>query len=227
MLFGIIRILIIVVFLYLMWRSMRDDYNDKELVKFCWSILLVFLIGGRLSYGLLNWGVWNDNWLDWILVWLVPGFSYLGGYLFSLIFVVFLANKYNWKLWNILEDLSIIFTLFILVLLIDEFAFSSWTLTALTRIAALAMVLVLALTVKDKYRSFGWYYSGKKGFVFFWINAWYALMELGLSFWFDEPLWLKVVYLAWNLLSVAGLFILGDVGHLLKVKNKKITNESK
>jgi hypothetical protein len=227
MYFGIVRVLIVVVFLYLMWRNMRDDYHDKELIKFCWSILLVFFLGGRLLYGLFNWRVWNENWLDWVSVWVVPGFSYLGGYLAVLIYTVFSVNKYEWKLWNVLEDLSIIFTLFILALLISDFSFSGWTLVGLGRIMSLAMVLILASMVSGKYRSFNWYYSGKKGFLFFWINGWYSFIGLGVLFWLNQPLWMKLLYLAWNLLSVIGLFILGDVVRLLKIKNKKIVNESK
>ena len=55
-----------ILFLYLTWRNLREDYKEGVLVSFSWLALLAMVLGGRLLYGLLNWGVWNDNWMDWI-----------------------------------------------------------------------------------------------------------------------------------------------------------------
>lgn len=42
---GIFRILGLVVFMYLLWRDLRDNYGDEKIINYAWIALLGFLVG--------------------------------------------------------------------------------------------------------------------------------------------------------------------------------------
>jgi prolipoprotein diacylglyceryltransferase len=102
---GIIRIIGVVLFVYLTWRNLRENYEEERVVTYSWLALLGFFIGGRITYGLVNFGVWNDSWLSWFSVWDKPGMNYIGGFL-TLVLVGFIFAKVNnWKVIPFLERL--------------------------------------------------------------------------------------------------------------------------
>ena len=83
---------------------------------------------------------------------------------------------------------------------------------SLTGLMMATMVALLAFQlIGGKYRSFVWYKSGKKGFLFFWANGVFWLAYLLSIFLFNEgsSVWYFALILV--LISVGGLFILGEV----------------
>ena len=91
---GIVRVLGIILFAYLTWRSLRENYEEDKIVTYSWVALLSFFVGGRIVYGLVNFGVWNDSWMSWLSVWDKPGMSYVGGAL-VLLLINFIFSKHN------------------------------------------------------------------------------------------------------------------------------------
>ena len=94
-------------------------------------------------------------------------------------------------------------------------------------IGVLIVGYVLALTIVKKYRSMVWYKSGKKGFVFFFVNGIVWLLISGVSYYFQEPWWILAISGALSLISWCGLFILGEVFTNLSVVNKRRNNGKK
>jgi prolipoprotein diacylglyceryltransferase len=68
MILGIVRAIAVLLFMYLSWRNLRDNYKEENLITFLWIIVILFLVGGRVGFGFINWGIWNDNILDSVMV---------------------------------------------------------------------------------------------------------------------------------------------------------------
>jgi hypothetical protein len=221
---GILRDIGIILFLYLTWRNLRENYKEDRLIVFGWTSILVFLISGRLIFGLLNWGVWQ-NWTDWLAVWTKPGFNLLGAYL-SLIGVSWIiARKEGWKLWPLMEDLWGSLLILLIFILADEFFRTRFDL--LTGLYALVLVIgyIIGFIIKPRYRSWVWYHSGKKGFVFFFINALIFFMLSLLSWWFKSGIPTEIGFAALGLISVISLLTLGNVFEPLTVNLKRSRND--
>jgi hypothetical protein len=218
---GILRIIGIILFAYLTWRNLRDSYEESKIVTYSWVALLGFLIGGRITYGLVNFGVWNDSWLSWFSVWTKPGMDYVGGFL-SLMLINFVFSKINnWKIIPFNEDILPNSLLFLFFLMFDEFLRSRFDImVGVYSLFLLLMIFVFNL-VKKKYRSLVWYRSGKKGFAFL-STVFLAFLVLGfLKIFFKVNVAYSILYWFISLISLSGLCILGEVFNFLMVNKRK------
>ncbi len=211
MILGIIRGLAIVVFMYLSWRNLRDNYKEENLIKFLWLLVIAYLLGGRIGYGLVNWGVWNENIMDWFLVWKTPGINYLIASISMLVMSIFLSIKNEWKIMQVLEDIIVYILLLNGIFYFDEFIRTKWELKSGLIVLSLFIVGILGMFVKTKYRSFFWYTSGKKGFIFYFNLIVLSILMALISFFVKENVIFVVVYLLIALISMIGLLLLGGV----------------
>ena len=218
---GIIRVLAIILFAYLTWRNLRENYKEDEVVTYSWVALLGFLIGGRITYGLVNFGVWNDSWLSWFSVWDKPGMDYVGGFL-ALILVNFIFSRINnWKFIPFCEDTLVNSFWLLIVLLVDELVRSKFDIKVGFYLLFLVILLFFVAWAKKKYRSLVWYKSGKKGFAFLATGFW-AFLGLGfLGMYFKVNLSYSILYWIVSLISLVGLFILGEVFNFLAVNKRR------
>ncbi|MBU4209810.1 hypothetical protein KKC08_05695 [Patescibacteria group bacterium] len=217
----LLKIIIMFLFLYLVWRNLKDDYDEMKIVEFSWLCVLFFFFGGRMFYGFLNWGVWNESILDWFSFIKNPGFSYIGSYFFVLLGVFVFCWRVGWKVWNVLEDITptVIFCFFLFLLVNCIFGFNK---EEFYYLLILLLTFMLTLFWGSKYRSFYWYKSGKKGFLFLFSNMLTSLLFLFLVILGLFPSKLLILGLVFFLISLLGLFILGDVaGSLLVLKKKE------
>jgi len=221
---AIIRVIAIVLFLYLTWRNLRGDYPEDKLISFSWISVLFFLVFGRIGFGLLNLGVWK-TWGDWISVWQKPGMDYLIATSGFVIAVLWISKVNQWKFFAFIEDNLKNFLVFITVLMIDEVVRTKFSVESLAYILVFVIVYMISLWLSKKYRSFVWYRSGKKGFVFLSISFLVFLLITGILFWFKNSLFLVILSGLISLISLVGLFILGDVFQSLAV-NKRRKNET-
>lgn len=218
---GILRIVGIIFFAYLTWRSLRDNYEEDKIVAYSWITLLGFFAGGRISYGLVNFGIWNDSWLSWFSVWNKPGMDYVGGF-FSIILINFIFSKINnWKFIPFCEDALPNSLLFLFFLIADEFLRSRFDIKVGVFLLFLVLMILVFNFAKKKYRSLAWYKSGKKGFAFL-STAFLSFLLLGfLGFYFKIALIYSILYWTVSLISLAGLCILGEVFNFLMVNKRK------
>jgi hypothetical protein len=224
MILAIFRVLGIGLFMYLLWRKLREDYLDDEVVSLSWVTILAFLVGGRLAFGLENWGVWNDNLSRWILFWQNPGFNYLVGYLSMLGGVWWFLRVKKWKTMTVLEDMVTPILFLFTFFWIDEYIRSGFDFEVAKVAPFLVLTMILGWWMRRKYRSFEWYKSGKKGFLFWFVNASGFGLMIAWSFWAGiDWLW-RILAMFLSLISVVGLFILGEVLTDFKILRRK-TNE--
>ena len=117
---GIFRTIGSVIFMYLLWWDLRSDYGDQKTINYTWMALAGFLVGGRIIYGLVNWGVWNDSWLSWFSIWSKPGTNYLGGFLGLSLVSWLVAMKNQWKFLSLMDDIISPILIFSSLLMFDE-----------------------------------------------------------------------------------------------------------
>ena len=206
---AIIRILGIIVFLYLLWRNLKESYDDQKIIEFSWLALLGFLVFGRLGYGLINWGIWNKDLVDWLSVWNKPGMSYTSGYLGVVLVGWLYTKKQQWKFLNFFEDLVDPFLIMVILMMVDEWVRSKFSWQVLIYILMIILIYLLGDWLGKRYRSFVWYKSGKKGFVLLATNFLFFLVLSVVFGVFRDSVINMILALAISLVSVVGLFILG------------------
>lgn len=193
--FGILSIVGIVLFLYLTWRNLRDNYQEAYLIPYSWMALLAFWLGAKYI-------------------------NYVGGY-FGLLAITYIICKNNsWKFWPFLEDIIGNIGILIISMLANELIFIKFNLQIVLIILVLIISLVVNVFVEKKYRSFVWYKSGKKGFSFFFVNFLVWLLLSGVFFFLGNNKIYFYLCLVASLISLVGLFILGEVIKSLLVFEK-------
>lgn len=188
----LLGILGIVGYLYLSWRTLRENYQEEDVIAFSSVALLLFLVGGRISHGLTYWGIWSNNPGAWLEFWKIGEINLLGAVVFWIFFAFLITKDKDWKLWSFLEDslLSVWFLLMSLALISK-----TWPI-----VLALFGAALLTVPMRKKYRSLTWFKSGKKGFLFFWFLIWFCLIFAVISkLWWVGGL---------SLLFIVGLFML-------------------
>lgn len=190
----ILGIVGIIGYLYLSWRTLRENYREEDIIAFSWVALILSLIIGRISFGLWHWGIWGNNFSKWLEFWRIEEINVLGVYLGWLLLTLLITKDKEWRLWSFLEDslISLWFWLSFLGVFLRE-----WNL-----LICLGISGILTLLMGKKYHSLFWYKSGKKGFLFFWASAIFWLI-LGPIY---RVYWLSGI----SLLFVGGLFMLGN-----------------
>ncbi len=205
------RVIGSVVFLYLLWRYLRDNYDDQKIIAYSWGALLSFLVSGRVAYGLINWGVWKDSWWDWVSAWNNPGMSYICGFVGLILMTWWYCRQQQWKFLNFAEDVSRPFLVYTWFLVIDEWLRSKFEWKLLIYLLMLVLVFWANKWLSNRYRSFTWYKSGRKGFV---LLATSCLFFLGLSLvliLFKEKIVNVILASVISLISLLGLYILGNI----------------
>ena len=188
----ILGIVGVIGYLYISWRTLRENYQEEDIIAFSWVSLLLFLIGGKISFGLFNWGVWGGEITPWLEFWKLSQINVAGAYFLLSLFTFLIAKDKNWKVWAFFEDslLSVVFLLVVLLVILK-----SWML-----LISLLGAVILTIPMKGKYRSLVWYKSGRKGFLFFWMMMWFWLIYTGVS----RTWWMGGI----GLLFLGGLFML-------------------
>ena len=175
-----------VVYLYLCWRTMKENYREEDMIAFGWVSLIVFLIGSRIAFAITEPKLWLEFWK------MNQSFVF-GGYIFWLLLSWLVASDRGWKFFAFCEDSLINLGWINLVFFVIS---GQWRLIIL-----LILMFIIGILLKNRYRSLWWYKSGKKGFLFLVTNI---LFFIGFSIIFEN-----YYYLIMALISLIGLAMLG------------------
>lgn len=194
MLTTILGIVGIIGYLYLSWRTLRENYQEEDVVAFSWVAILLFLVGGRVSFGLIHWGIWGNNPGAWLEFWKMGEISLIGASILWVAFAILIIKDKEWKMWPFFEDSL---TSAIWLLLMTSLILENWSI-----ILSLLGASLLTIPMRKKYRSLQWFKSGRKGFLFFWFS---------ILFWLVFSVISKIWWLSsFSLLFIMGLFMLGN-----------------
>lgn len=189
----VLGILGVIGYLYLSWRTLRENYQEEDIIAFSWVALLLFLVGGRLSFGLINWGVWTNNPGAWLEFWKMGEINIIGASILWVTFALLIIKDKDWKTWSFFEDAL---TSAVFLLVVSAAILGNWLV-----ILSLLGASLLTIPMRKRYRSLQWFKSGRKGFLFFWFS---------ICFWLIFAIISKLWWLgAFALLFIVGLFMLG------------------
>jgi hypothetical protein len=149
---------------YLLWRDLREDYSEEEIIRLTIYLALAFLLGARLIHVLYHLSDFQFSLVKWFLVGRYPGFSFMGGFLASLGFLFFWSKKKDWDFWQLGE--VVVPAGFLVTALVGMGLFLTGGEIVFLGEAVLAFLLLFfSRFLRKKYRTFVWYKSGKLGFV--------------------------------------------------------------
>lgn len=174
------------IYLYLCWRGMKENYKEEDMIAFGWVSLLVYLIGSRIAFTYSEPKLWLEFWK------MNQGNVFLG-YILWLLLAWLVTKDRGWKFFAFGEDslLNLMWINFVYFAILGQ-----WKLMLL-----LIGVGLMVWKFFGRYRSLWWYKSGKKGFLFLVANI---IFFVGVCLIFNN-----YYYLIITLLSVVGLVMLG------------------
>jgi prolipoprotein diacylglyceryltransferase len=149
---------------FILWRNLKEDYSEEEIISLTIYLTLVFLLGARLTYIFYHFERFQFSLLKWLLVVHYPGFSFFGGFLACIGLLVFWSKRKKWDFWQVVEVI-IPAWFWAMVLVGTGLYLTSGELIFLGEAFLGFLLLLLARFLKKRYRSFIWYKSGKLGFV--------------------------------------------------------------
>jgi len=146
-----------------------------------------------------------------VSAWNKPGMSYIGGFVGLILMTWWYCRQQQWKFLNFAEDVSRPFLVYTWFLVTDEWLRSKFEWRLLIYLLMLVLVFLTNKWLSNRYRSFTWYKSGRKGFV---LLATSFLFFLGLSLvliLFKEKIVNVILASVISLISLVGLYILGNI----------------
>lgn len=161
--FGFFAVIAFIVFSFILWRILKEDYREEEILTFTIFVALVGLAGARIGFCLFNFEEFVSPW-KWVLFNRFPGFSFLTGILASMAAIFWWVRKRSWDFW-LLADSATFASLWGFGFAGIGLFLSNGALKDLYRIFLIVFTLGLAHIFAKRYRKFIWYKSGKLGFV--------------------------------------------------------------
>ena len=150
-------------FSFVLWRGLREDYPFERI----FLLTLLLLASGGFGYFLSQP--------------FFPQYSFLVSLVFSILVGLYTVKKLEFRFFDTLDSLVAAWLWFLLLSSIGYFL--STDIVSFARNATIALVaLLLYLFFLKRYRSFGWYPSGKVGFVGLGSLASYFLISSSVSF---------------------------------------------
>lgn len=161
--FGVFAALSLLVFSYVLWKRLRDDFEEEKILTLTIYSTLSFLLGARFFYILTHFSKFGVS-LSWVLWRAHPGFSLLGGVLAVFGLCYWWTKERQWDFWLVSDSVSVSFSFSFFLLSLGVFISrldQESLLAFLFSLLFLGFIFLLART----YRKFIWYKSGKPGFV--------------------------------------------------------------
>jgi prolipoprotein diacylglyceryltransferase len=165
---------------FILWRNLKEDYSEEEIISLTIYLTLVFLLGARLVHIFYHFERFQFSLLKWLLVVHYPGFSFFGGFLACIGLLVFWSKRKKWDFWQVVEVI-IPAWFWVMVLVGSGLYLTSGELIFLGEAFLGFLLLLLARFLKKRYRSFIWYKSGKLGFVSCLSTAFFMMGKLMLE----------------------------------------------
>lgn len=208
--FGIFAAFSFVVASFMLWRTLRDDYLEEEILTFTILVTLFLLLGGRIFYAAEHFADFNFSLGKWIFFTRFPGFSLVGAYFGVALFAFWWSRKKEWDFWLLVD---ILMPVLLVVFLLGSFGVSPPTFPQKVLLGALTLVLSFFLV--RYYRKLIWYKSGKPGFAACSCSAIFFLGIFVLDFFRDNRLYLELAG-AVLIVALALVFLYQRSGRNLK-----------
>jgi len=88
---------------FLFWRSARKEgFDGESILDLALAVVIVGLIGGRISFVLMNFSVFRGDWLD-VFRSFRSGLNFFGALVFALVFSLLYCRRKGWSFFKILD----------------------------------------------------------------------------------------------------------------------------
>lgn len=169
------------------WRKLKDDFKEDEILKLTLISFLFALFFSRIIFIILNFSFFVSG-LGWFSSF-AANFSPVGAFWGIIISLIVQNRKLKKNIWEIFDSfsLSMLYFLFLGGL---GYTLKTGSLKDTSFILAGIIGFLFFTFWKNKYRSWPWYKSGKTGFLF-WSTSFYtffsllvlALLRRGILYW--------------------------------------------
>lgn len=208
------------------WKRLKEDYPEEMIFTMILQAFLSALFFSRLLFVLLNFNQFGFSLSSWLFKDVSENFSLAGAFVGAVLTVNWKTNSLKKNFWEVLDSLSLPFMYFFLLGGLGSFlSFSNW------RDLFFCLVAILGLCsypfLRNNYRSFAWYKSGKTGFLFSVYSFYIFLFLLVLAFFKTDILYLnRLIAILLILASLSVFYIRSerDIKNDIKVifKRRKI-----
>jgi phosphatidylglycerol---prolipoprotein diacylglyceryl transferase len=234
-----------IVFSFIFWRQMRQyGIEEDKIFNLTFYGTLITGICSRLTYVLLHWHLFNDNFLKIIVIWVLPGLSVFGAIIGLVLSLIILIKKYKIRLGYLLDSLAVALPYTLVFGLLGGFLDGSrvgkntnvaWAIhyigiagkrhpVQLYEIISLVLIIIFIKYLLRQSNQHKWAY----GFVGVWFFFLLGLTQFSLEFLKDNSIyWLSLSFNQWISIaifseSVGVLYIKGGG----KIFIKKLVSKS-
>jgi prolipoprotein diacylglyceryltransferase len=205
--FGFFVAVSFVISSFILWRSLKDDYPEEDILTL--TILLYFggILGARLLYILTNFPLFGASVTRMLLWGKYPGFSFFGGLVAILGILKWWSKKHNWDFWLLADFSALAFYLSLVFLFLGSFLSTAQS-SELFFLGAALVGLIFGAFFQSRYRKVIWYKSGKPGFAALASMAVWALLMMTLEILLKTGIYLYFEKFAYLVIVITALFLL-------------------
>lgn len=183
--FGFFVAISFVIGAYLLWRGLREDYLEEEILSFTVYLSSSAFFGARIFYYLSHLYLAGPNIFKILDLRGFPGYSFLGAVLGAASVILYYSKKKDWDLWVVLDEAIKVF--FVVTTLSGlGYFLSSGQFYALSFVIVSFLVGIGSFLLTKYYRRLIWYKSGKPGFVCLTMFALFTFLYLLLDFFYKK-----------------------------------------
>lgn len=179
--FGFFAAVIFFAASFILWRSLKEDYQEEEILTFTLYLFIGAILGARIVYILSNFSAFGFSVSSWLLWTRYPGFSLLGAILGGGVLLYYWSKRKQWDLWLVGDKLIFVFLSAQILGSLGGYL-STASFFYLVMLILSTFILGVCWLMNQHYRKFLWYKSGKVGFVacvgFFFFFLGLSLLEI-------------------------------------------------
>lgn len=170
---------------FVLWRRLRSEYDEEDLLTLSLFLALSGLLGGRLIAIVADMGRFGVDPVRWLSLVKVPGLSLYGGVIGMILGTWIYVRRANWRFWEVLDAVVEAGIWLMMISSVGVFLSGSavgresklpWGVEVLGMAGKrhpvavyyllFGVLLIIVLGILRKfYRRFSWYPSGRVGFV--------------------------------------------------------------
>lgn len=176
---------------FLLWRNLKEEYQEEEILNFTILIVLCGLIFTRIFFILGHIGEVGLDPAKWFLWNNYPGFSLPGGFIGIALFANWWSRVKKWNRILIFDQLAVAGLSGLSLISLGVFLSTGLFDSLLYFLANLA-VFLMTLIVMKSYRKLIWYKSGKPGFTASFATGLFFLLTGLVDFYSGNTVYLDI-----------------------------------
>gem|GEM_PF-1202973 len=190
---------------FFIWRSLKEDVREDEIFNLTILIFVFAVVASRLIFVLANLPTFGISLTSWLVLNHEANFSLEGAFAGAFLAAFARARKIKINSWEIMDSLVLPLLVSIFIGGIGFFLSSGLLIDLYYPVLGIIGLFSFPF-IKNRYRSFVWYKSGKTGFLFSFYSLMLSFFFLILAFLKNHGLYSKCLLGVLGLLSLVILY---------------------